>query len=211
MNCYKCDTLLEKDWNYCPNCKRKIKKSKLNDEELISTDEAGKCRKCCFELNDNWNFCPMCGNAVDFSNVKNNLIVSTDENINEQNVVNDKENKCPNCGALVDGTQPFCAECGSAVEAVLGELSENVGEGNPALLLILAYISPIVGLFLLPMGWFLLVLCLIISLISILYAKNNYPDSKVVKIAYYIYVALAELIIGAVITIYLTCLDWLSR
>ncbi len=70
MNCYNCDTLLESNWNYCPNCKRKLKKKKVKEEEFVSCEEVGKCRTCSCELNDKWNFCPICGTSVDFYSEK---------------------------------------------------------------------------------------------------------------------------------------------
>ena len=77
MNCYNCDTLIEENWNYCPNCKRKLRKNKIGEEEFSGCNEAGKCHTCSCELNSNWNFCPICGTSVEFYSDKAYLSVPT--------------------------------------------------------------------------------------------------------------------------------------
>ena len=66
MKCYKCDTELNENWNYCPNCKRKLRKNKIIEEEFVPTEEVGKCHTCSCVLDANWNFCPVCSAPVDF-------------------------------------------------------------------------------------------------------------------------------------------------
>ncbi len=77
MNCYNCDTLLESNWNYCPNCKRKLKKKKINEDVFVPCEDSGKCHTCSCELNDKWNFCPICGTSVDFYSEKPKVTLPT--------------------------------------------------------------------------------------------------------------------------------------
>ena len=38
MKCYDCDTELLEKWNYCPNCKRKLRKNKIVEDSLVSRE-----------------------------------------------------------------------------------------------------------------------------------------------------------------------------
>lgn len=144
MNCYNCDTLLEENWNYCPNCKRKLRKNKIVEEEFVACDEVGKCHTCSCELNSNWNFCPVCGTSADFYSEKAFVSVPTiatndqvttvppvvvpvveeqplvEETVVEETVVaqNSKVIYCPNCGTQATEEHLFCANCGTSLKNI---------------------------------------------------------------------------------------------
>ncbi len=218
MNCYKCDTLLEKDWNYCPNCKRKIKKSKLNEEELISTDEAGKCHKCSFDLNDNWNFCPVCGTAVEFISDKPKVSVpiiaaandepnkGLDPRETEENELLSDTILCPNCGVKVLENQPFCAQCGEALNSA-NVVKSTEGKGLKSYFwVVLAFVAPVLGFLL---SFYLLipvydisildvipfVLSVIFSIYSMISVMKNRVGESLMKTLYIIYVVCMTLFI----------------
>lgn len=157
MNCYNCDTLLEENWNYCPNCKRKLRKNKIVEEEFISCNEVGKCHTCSCELNSNWNFCPVCGTSADFYSEKafvsvptiatNNQVttvppvvvpvVEEQSIVEEQPVVeepvvvqNSNAIYCPNCGTQATEEHLFCANCGTSLNVQNGNTQPVEKEGK---------------------------------------------------------------------------------
>ena len=214
MNCYNCDTLLEKDWNYCPNCKKKIKKhNKLNEEELVATDEVGKCRKCSFELNDNWNFCPVCGTSAEFHSEKTYLAVPTlaasksdlAEVVIMEREIKNAFLKCPNCKTKVMENQPFCAECGMALGVTPVSEIENLSESGYLVWLLLGYLLPICGIFSHGVHEIFLYVCDLLSVFSMVFVLSAYPKSKVVKIAFALYLLFALVVIGGTIWLHLTC------
>lgn len=142
MKCYNCDTLLEENWNYCPNCKRKLRKNKIIEEEFVSCNEVDKCHTCSCDLSSNWNFCPVCGTSVEFYSDKAFVSVPTiatndqvttappvvvpiveDTKIEEQSVIEENtvtQNSniiyCPNCGGQATEEHMFCANCGAGLK-----------------------------------------------------------------------------------------------
>ncbi len=75
MNCYKCNTILKNEWNYCPNCRRRLKKKKINIDSYSSCDEDGKCHVCSTLLSGSWYFCPICGTKIDLVGTRNRVNV----------------------------------------------------------------------------------------------------------------------------------------
>lgn len=206
MNCYKCDTLIENNWNYCPNCKRKIKKhATINVANFVSTNEEGKCSKCSCVMDGNWNFCPICGTSANFESVAPVIIPvvanSTDkqvrENLGMENS-NEQQNKvmyCSSCGNQIKESHLFCASCGSPVNRESNNQKNGsyvTVENNEgyAIWLVTAFLSPVVSIFLAQIYEPFLYLGAGLSLFSIIYAKSKYPNVKAVKIVFWIYMSI---------------------
>lgn len=218
MNCYKCDTLIENNWNYCPNCKRKIKKhATINVANFVPTNEEGKCSKCSCVMDGNWNFCPICGTSANFESVAPVIIPvvanSTDkqvrENLGMENS-NEQQNNvmyCSSCGNQVKESHLFCASCGSPVnrdsnnqQMGVQSSSENTFSENDegyAIWIVTAFLAPAVSVFLSQIFEPFIYLGAGLSLFAIIYAKSKFPNVKAVKIAFGIYMTL--FIIGAVL------------
>ncbi len=213
MKCYGCYTLIEKRWNYCPNCKKVLKKKK-NKEEFVSCDESGKCHTCSFVLSDNWNFCPICGTNVDFGNnkvainlntiaaVEKNyyvpLITATDNKKEEILHNNDVSKKvCPNCNTEVLEQHAFCSKCGYHLknsEEVQHVTNNDGTQDNPAVLLFLTVVSVPLGMCLRYLGYDeMLFLGYGVSLFSIIFAKVLYPKNKLVNVVFWVFIVLSIL------------------
>lgn len=216
MNCYNCDTLLENNWNYCPNCKRKLRKNKIVEEEFVACNEVGKCHTCSCDLNDNWNFCPICGTSAEFYSEKPSVVlptiatdadnkpaivpdVSNENSEIEENVLPEKY--CPKCGAKVIEEHLFCASCGNSLKEesvpVVQEEKVKTRDDNLYILwIVIAYavtplgfiISPYIGEWAFYVGY-------IVSLFSIIYAKIAYPKNKIVKVFFWLFIILSILAI----------------
>lgn len=259
MNCYKCDTELLDGWNYCPNCKRKIKKNnKVKEEKFVQCDEHGKCHKCSCELNDNWNFCPICGTSVEFYSDKPHIsvpiiaasadVVTSSDNVVEMQeqveegsnvTMNEKENVvlynnevlCPKCGAIVSEAHLFCSVCGTPmkqdnivttntsnamdkgtvyVTSAQKDLGvNNVNEVNnddkgyiPWILV--GYLGGPCGFLLSFLGFHSFILGVLMSLISVIYAKAKYSDVPIVKFTFwFILIVYALLLVAFFVLMYI--------
>ena len=231
MKCYSCDTEIDSNWNYCPNCKRKIKKNKQTIEEYIPSEEIGKCHTCSCILNENWNFCPICGTSAEFYSEKPLLSIPTlatntevvapvialtpaENTKKEENALPKQEHSsfCPNCGTKVQEEQSFCAICGSFLKTQNMPISEEQKEVRTdnwyILWLILGFTSTFIGSLLSRyIHEAFSIIGVIVSLFSMIYVRAAYSKNKIVKICFIIYIGLAIFYIVAVLLfIYLTYL-----
>jgi RNA polymerase subunit RPABC4/transcription elongation factor Spt4 len=214
MKCYDCDTELLENWNYCPNCKRKLRKNKIVEEEFIPCDEKGKCHNCSCVLDDKWNFCPVCGTNAEFysdkafvsvpvlaaSDVVNTTVPSVNEvQINETAPV---KRYCANCGTEALEEHVFCAICGHSLSenklATEEKNEETKDQGNGYIIWILvAYLSPILCGYLTDIHEIFALIGSVVGLFSIVYAKATYKNNKIVNIFFWLYIALGILTIAA--------------
>ena len=115
MKCYNCEKQLIESWNYCPNCKRRIKqKNKIKEEEFVSCDLNGKCKKCSFELEDSWNFCPICSSKNDFT-----CEIKIKEEQEQKDFVKKEKKKigiCNHCKADIFEHELYCSKCEAEVK-----------------------------------------------------------------------------------------------
>lgn len=219
MKCYNCDTEIDSSWNFCPNCKRKIKKNK-NTGEVVNSDEVGRCHNCSFEMNDKWNFCPVCGTNADFYSEKAFMSVPTiatntdkvapvvipvvtNEVVKNQNEVSatqvenntNGEKHCANCGTPISEGHLFCAVCGTSINDsnVSNKPIEEEGrtDKNYIAWLITAFVSPVVGIYLGRTHDLFLLIGLVLSLFSMIYVRAVYSNNKMVKTFFIIYIVLA--------------------
>lgn len=233
MKCYKCDTELLNEWNYCPNCKKVIRKNKIVNEEFVACNDTGKCHQCSYTLNDNWNFCPICGDSVDFyenSNVSMAVTaVGTTKNvlIEEEREVQVEEKEeiptyeavayCVQCGSPVGDGHLFCAVCGFPTQQPVVS-QEIVNERNNktkrqdkpgkgyilvALLWIFFQFGTIILSLLTGIGEFLH-LCVPGVIITLIVGNWLYPNNKIFKAIFIFYITVIIIaIIAFVVSMFL--------
>lgn len=238
MKCYNCDTEIDSNWNFCPNCKRKIKKNK-NTSEVVNSDEVGRCHNCSFEMNDKWNFCPVCGTNADFYSDKAFMSVPTiatntekvvpvvvpvasaepveiqnevDTPQVENNVVGGKY--CSNCGTQISEGHLFCAVCGTSINGnnVSDQpIEEGRTDKNYIAYLIAAFVTPIIGLYLSEIHDSFLLIGSALSLFSMIYVRAVYSKNKIVKTFFIIYIILVIcFLLYAFVIVFLTYLTCMA-
>lgn len=221
MKCYNCDTEILNEWNYCPNCKRVIRKNKKGIEELVPCNETGKCHQCSYTLDSKWNFCPICSDPVDFYENSNvNIVVPVVGNTNKLDIKNNTGNTlnlddkstyeivgyCTHCGSPVGEGHLFCAVCGAQMQQSVVNIQEvnNIkekykkqdrpGYGYIFFILLWAVLEfgPILLLFI-DIDYNFLSIGFIAALVTILLAKHFYPNNKLVNAVLIMYIIITAL------------------
>lgn len=138
------------------------------------------CSKCKKELSDDLIFCPICGNELHNNNENSNNEI---ENKNEMTTQTDNSN----------------VEINNNMDSNNIDNIQNENSENPIIYLIIYIVCIICSFFFWRMGF------LIAALITIITAKINCPNSKLVLVLFAISVALAILYFGSIIMIIAIC------
>ena len=225
MKCYNCDTEIHSEWNYCPNCKKVLRKHKIVPEQLIPCNEAGKCHQCSVSLDGNWNFCPICGDTIDFyENSSADVVIPIA--VGNTNILGEEGPKvecaaseqttfdvvgyCMHCGSPMGEGHLFCAVCGAQNERVINSQSQNTqiveqpkkpdAPGKWYILLVVLWaicqFYPIIDAIFKINSPFSAI-CFPGSIVSILVAKWLYPNNKLVHYAFITFIVLVILMLLA--------------
>lgn len=152
-----------------------------------------KCNNCGYELNDNWNVCPNCGASTDGVNSVNN---STGTNTEKNKQVDITKNQEGQNVELQSTAVPNSPAPNPAEKTPSGN---NIDEEK--IYLIVYLVGFFAGAIFSPIRWF----AFLVAIASIVTGFIRCPKSTLIKIFFWITVALVALWIIYIIAILVMC------